>query len=60
MQCTEIVTVQSVCAATLVFVANCWLVRTGHRSANHCLTHRSVLYTKAGALVSLFYASQRS
>ena len=49
MQCTEIVTEQSVCGPTSVFVANCWLVRTGRGSANRCLIHRSVLYTKAEA-----------
>ena len=32
------------------FVANSWLVRTGHWSANRCLTCRSVLYTKAGVV----------
>ena len=42
-------TVQFVCGITSVFVANCWLVHTGRGYANCCLTHRSVLYTKAGA-----------
>ena len=50
MQCTDIVTAQFVRGVTSVFVANCWLVRTGRGSANHCLTRRSVLYTKAGAV----------
>ena len=49
VQCTEIMIEQSVCSTTSVFLANCWSVHTSRGSANHCLTHRSVLYTKAGA-----------
>ena len=43
-------TAQFVHGVTSVFVANCWLVHTGRGSAIHCLTRRSVLYTKAGAV----------
>ena len=50
MQCTDIVTAQFVCGVTSVFVANCWLVRTGRGSANRCVTRRSVLYMKDGAV----------
>ena len=43
-------TAQFVCGVTSVFAANCWLVCTGHGSANRHLTHRSVLYMKAAAV----------
>ena len=49
-ECTEIVTEQSVCVAISVLLQTVgWSVLHGHESANHCLTRRSVLYTKAGA-----------
>ena len=50
-ECNEIVTEQSVsvCGSTLVLLQTVgWFVLCGRGTTDHCLTSRSVLYTKAG------------
>ena len=60
VQCTEIVDWAVSVWRNFGLVANCWLDRIGRGPTNHCLTHRSVLYTNAGAPCFVFCPSWRS
>ena len=60
VQCTEIVDWAVSVWRNFGLVATSWLDCAGRGSTNHCLTHRSVLYTKAGDPCFVFCPSRRS